>query len=87
MTKKKALPYNGRDYNIIKIIKGATKSGVQKDKKKEQNKYASREDEKPLVCRQCGFPIHTSQEERSEHEQEGFCSESCFDYHTSGDYE
>lgn len=35
-------PYNGRDYNIIKIIGGATKSYVEQDQKKEENKRRSR---------------------------------------------
>jgi hypothetical protein len=35
-------PYNGRDYLLLKIIGGATKAGVQPDRKKEANKTASR---------------------------------------------
>lgn len=83
MTKKKPLPYNGRDYNIIKIIKGATKAGVEKDQKKEQNKYSSREKERPTKCRQCNFPIQETLE-LADYEQAGFCSWSCFDYCTTG---
>lgn len=40
MSKKK--PYMGRDYLVLKIIGGATKSGIQPDRKKEANKTASR---------------------------------------------
>jgi len=35
-------PFMGRDYLLLKIIGGATKSGVQPDRKKEANKTASR---------------------------------------------
>lgn len=40
MSKEK--PYNGRDYLLLKIIGGATKAGVQPDRKKEANKTLSR---------------------------------------------
>ena len=40
MTTKK--PFMGRDYLLLKIIGGATKSGVEPDRKKEANKTASR---------------------------------------------
>lgn len=33
---------NGRDYLILEIIKGATKANVQKDRKKEAEKYKAR---------------------------------------------
>jgi hypothetical protein len=36
------MSYNGRDYLIVKIIGGATKAGVQVDRKKEANRTASR---------------------------------------------
>lgn len=39
MSKK---PYTGRDYLMLKIIGGATKAGVEPDRKKEANKTASR---------------------------------------------
>jgi hypothetical protein len=39
---KKNKPYMGRDEFMIAILKGSTKSGVQKDHKKEQNKKECR---------------------------------------------
>lgn len=39
MSKK---PYNGRDYLMLKIIGGATKAGIEPDRKKEANRTASR---------------------------------------------
>jgi hypothetical protein len=42
MKKKKKPKYNGRDYLIIEIIKGVTKSGIFKDKKKEDSKKKAR---------------------------------------------
>ena len=39
MSKK---PFMGRDYLLLKIIGGATKAGVEPDRKKEANKNASR---------------------------------------------
>lgn len=47
MKKKPKQLNNGRDYLILAIIKGATKSGTQKDKKKEQNKKLARKKVKP----------------------------------------
>ena len=42
--KKKETPkYNGRDFLIVEIIKGATKSGVHKDRRKEENKKRCRQ--------------------------------------------
>lgn len=41
-TKKPSKPYNGRDLLKVALIKGATKAGVQKDKKKEENKKRGR---------------------------------------------
>jgi hypothetical protein len=41
-SKKKKKPYLGRDELMIKILKGATKSGVQKDQKKERDKNKCR---------------------------------------------
>lgn len=35
-------PIRTRDYNMVSIINGATKSGVHKDRKKEQNRKACR---------------------------------------------
>jgi len=35
-------PYMGRDYNLLKLIAGATKAGVEPDRKKEENKTRSR---------------------------------------------
>lgn len=35
-------PYNGRDYLILKVIAGATKAGIEPDRKKEANKTLSR---------------------------------------------
>lgn len=81
--KKKKIPYNGRDYNILKVIGGATKAGTHKDHKKEQNKYASREKINVLKCIQCGFPIDDTKE-LEDFEEEGFCSITCFDYFTTG---
>jgi hypothetical protein len=40
MSKKK--PFMGRDYLLLKIIGGATKAGVEPDRKKEANKTAAR---------------------------------------------
>lgn len=40
MSKKK--PYNGRDFLIVEIINGVTKSGVHKDRKKEADKKKAR---------------------------------------------
>jgi len=53
MSKKK--PYNGRDYLLLKIIGGATKAGVEPDRKKEANKKASRG---PKMSR----PVNSSQQ-------------------------
>lgn len=47
MKKKNKKLNNGRDYLILAIIKGATKSGTQKDEKKEQNKKLARKKVKP----------------------------------------
>ena len=86
MNKKtiKARDIKTRDHNIIKIIKGATKAAVHKDHKKEENKYSSREKVKPNKCRQCGFPIQGTLE-LEDFEEHGFCSITCFDYHTTGE--
>lgn len=81
---KKKLPYTGRDHNMISIIKGATKAAVHKDHKKEENKYSTREKQRPTKCRQCNFPIRASADLK-DYEEDGFCSETCFDYHTTGE--
>jgi hypothetical protein len=39
---KKKNPYNGRDPLIQAIIKGVTKAGIQKDRKKEESKSKCR---------------------------------------------
>lgn len=39
---KKKKPRTGRDYLMVALINGATKSGVHKDRKKEKNKKACR---------------------------------------------
>jgi hypothetical protein len=83
---KKKIPYNGRDENIVKIIKGATKSGIHKDLKKEENKYASRSKVKAEddCCLQCGFPYreHRGLDANELAAMEcGFCSVSCMDYY------
>lgn len=41
VTKKKK-PYTGRDLLMVKVINGATKAGVEIDRKKEANKTAAR---------------------------------------------
>lgn len=82
MPKKK--PIKTRDYNMVKVINGATKAGVHVDRKKEANKKFARQRTnigKPNCCIQCGFPI-TVCDEMEDYEQDGFCSESCYDYHT-----
>ena len=84
MGKPKKKPHTGRDYNMVGIIKGANKAYVEKDQKKEKNKYASREKERPMKCRQCHFPIPAGAE-MEDYEEDGFCSESCFDYYTEGE--
>lgn len=76
-TKSKKKPIKTRDYNMVSIIKGATKAGVHKDQKKEANRTAAREKvEEPSRCIQCGFPIDQSEEE----EHLDFCSETCEEY-------
>ena len=88
MTKKKKPAMNGRDYNIINIIKGATKSGIHKDLKKEANKTASRtkievEEDR---CLQCGFPYnkdYTDNPDEVAAMECGYCSVSCMDYYPS----
>lgn len=86
---KRKKPYTGRDYNMVNIIKGATKSYVEKDHKKEANKKASRakvtteEDEDDLRCLQCNFPYgrHPGRNKDERAAQEcGYCSVSCMDY-------
>lgn len=66
-----------RDYNMVNIIKGATKAGVHKDRKKEADKYASRDKVIDLYelssCKQCGFPSVAE-------DLEEFCSKSCKDF-------
>jgi hypothetical protein len=42
MTKKKKKKNNGRDLLMVEVIKGVTKSGVHKDKKKESDKTKAR---------------------------------------------
>ena len=87
-SKKKPLPYNGRDYNMVSIIKGATKAGIHKDLKKEANKTASRtkvevEEDR---CIQCGFPYgkdYTRDQNELAAMECGYCSVSCMDYHST----
>lgn len=73
-----------RDYNMVNIIKGATKAGVHKDRKKEANKYSART-KVPSAdnCMQCGFSYDRSYS-RDENEIAamdcGYCSVSCMDY-------
>jgi hypothetical protein len=40
--KKSAKLNNGRDYLMVRLIQGATKAGVAKDRKKEQNRRSCR---------------------------------------------
>lgn len=95
---KKKRPYTGRDYNMVAIIKGATKAGIHKDQKKEANKTASRskvelEDEDSWVlpprCLQCGFPFAPSWAKGDKNElaamECGYCSVSCMDYDGSSE--
>ena len=42
MKKNSKKTYNGRDPLIVKLINGATKAAVHKDKKKESNKHKCR---------------------------------------------
>ncbi len=41
-TKKKTPKYNGRDLLILELIKGATKAGVQPDRRKKADKERCR---------------------------------------------
>ena len=91
MTTKRKKPYTGRDYNMVSVLKGATKSYVEKDHKKEANKKTSRskvvEEEDDRRCIQCNFPYDRHpRKELSEQEVEaqecGYCSVSCMDYAT-----
>lgn len=93
MTTKRKKPYTGRDYNMVNIIKGATKSYVEKDHKKEANKKASRgkvdteEDHDDRRCIQCNFPYDRHRrgnisKEDAEARECGYCSVSCMDYAT-----
>lgn len=75
-----------RDYNMVSIIKGATKAGVHKDQKKEANRTASRSrvDSHEEKCLQCGFPfIEGRGKDANENAamQCGYCSVTCMDYH------
>jgi len=91
MKPKNKKPYTGRDYNMVNIIKGATKSYVEKDLKKEANKRTSRtkveaDDEEEPLCKQCSFPYkgHTTRDRHERAAQEcGYCSVSCMDYASS----
>lgn len=94
MTKsKKKLPYNGRDYNLVNLLRGATKSYVEKDHKKEANKKTSRSKVDPAefdgdsgFCIQCGIPYNIGgsidQNELAAMEC-GYCSVTCMDYFTT----
>ncbi len=64
-----------RDPLIQKLIGGATKAGVQKDKKKEANKKTCRENVDP-VCNQCGSPFSDG---INSDNHDGFCSERCME--------
>lgn len=84
-SKKKQL-HTGRDYNMVKVINGATKAYVKKDEKKETNRTASRHKIEHIVgrCLQCNYEFVTgySADENKEAAMEcGFCSESCMDYY------
>lgn len=74
-----------RDYNMVNIIKGATKAGVHIDRKKEANKNASREEIDPeeiyVLCRQCHFPIREMIGVGMFDPKNDFCSETCFDFY------
>lgn len=88
MKKSKKKLYNGRDYLIQKIIKGATKAGIHKDRKKEANKRASRSkvEEEEDLCWQCSFPYvreHAKNEDDKAAMDCGYCSVSCMDYHST----
>lgn len=78
--KNKKKPIKTRDYNMVNIINGATKAGVHKDRKKEANKYAAREevDEDVERCRQCNFPLKDGVPTDN---PDGFCSDSCKEYY------
>jgi hypothetical protein len=49
MTKKGKKPYMGRDNLIVKIVGGATKAGIEPDRKKKENKSRSRGKIKPTA--------------------------------------
>jgi uncharacterized protein with PIN domain len=74
-----------RDYNMVSIIKGATKAGIHKDQKKEANRTASRSRVEPEEekCIQCGFPFTEGSGKDSNENaamQCGYCSVTCMDY-------
>ena len=74
-----------RDYLLVKVINGATKAYIEKDRKKEANKRTSRTkvEEEEERCLQCGFPYtrHPSKNKDERAAQEcGYCSVSCMDY-------
>jgi len=77
-----------RDYLMKRLIEGATKSGIHKDRKKDSNKKCAREkvekDEIFILCKQCSFPVTKWLSSNPFDPINDFCSESCFDYHTRG---
>lgn len=73
-----------RDHLMVKVINGATKSGVHLDKKKEANKLKAREKiQSTGNCLQCSFPLYPDSSEQSLAE-EGFCSFTCMEYFLEG---
>lgn len=84
--KKKQRPIKTRDHLMVKVINGATKSGVHLDHKKENDKYAAREDmDEDLfyieeICLWCFEHVKNNDESVDEL----FCSQECCDkYHDS----
>jgi hypothetical protein len=74
---KKIRPAKTRDYLMKRLIEGATKGGVHKDHKKEQDRLGARgahEDEEDEVCMQCFFPLRYQN-------VDGFCSDTCQEYY------
>ena len=44
MSKRRDKPYTGRDWNLVRLLQGATKAGIHTDQKKEYNRRWCRDD-------------------------------------------
>lgn len=75
MSKKKQKKVDtGRDYSMVRLIQGATKAGVHKDIKKEDDKYHAREDvDMKTLCERCYNTLDSNP-----YETNGLCS-LCYD--------